>query len=303
MMKCILAVPTYNGNNLWKDTVEAIVKFIPPQVLVHVVDSGSIDQTLQISKNSGFKTTSISSSDFNHGGTRNFCVNEFIEDYDIAIFLTQDAVPQEGFLEKIIEAFNDPSVACAYGRQIPHYDANPIAQHARAFNYPQKSTINDLSSVPTVGLKSIFMSNSFSAYRLSVFKELGGFPSDTILCEDMFYTAKALNAGYKSAYVSDAIVRHSHNYTPLEEFRRYFDIGVFHVDNQWIQKEFGGAGGAGKKFIYSELNFLIKGNVHWIPLAMINNFMKITGYKLGKNYQKLNKNIVRKFSMHKRYWN
>ncbi|WP_159333845.1 glycosyltransferase family 2 protein, partial [Klebsiella pneumoniae] len=108
-------------------------------------------------------------------------------------------------------------------------DANPLAQHARAFNYPDKGYIASKSSIPKMGLKTAFMSNSFSAYRLSVFKKIGGFPSNTILCEDMFYTAKAILAGYKVAYVPEAKVHHSHNYSPSEEFKRYFDIGVFHT--------------------------------------------------------------------------
>ncbi|VCW13919.1 hypothetical protein BANRA_01245 [Escherichia coli] len=43
----------------------------------------------------------------------------------------------------------------------------------------------------------------------------------------MYYTAKAILAGYKVAYVADAVVKHSHNYSPIDEFKRYFDIGVF----------------------------------------------------------------------------
>lgn len=96
------------------------------------------------------------------------------------------------------------------------------------------------------GVKTVFMSNSFSAYRIDVLQQLGGFPSDTILCEDMYFTAKAVLAGYKVAYVSEAVVRHSHNYSAVEEFKRYFDIGVFHADEPWIREKFGGAGGEGK---------------------------------------------------------
>ena len=52
-------------------------------------------------------------------------------------------------------------------------------------------------------------------------------------------------AGYKVAYCAEATVRHSHNYTPWEEFRRYFDTGVFHACEPWIQQQLGGASGEG----------------------------------------------------------
>ncbi|MGR7266981.1 glycosyltransferase family 2 protein [Klebsiella aerogenes] len=301
-MKYFIAIPTYNGGGLWHQTIKNITQYSPADVFVHVIDSSSKDDTASLASEAGFDILTIAGDDFNHGGTRNLAVKEYIDDYDVVIFLTQDAIPESGFIEEIISVFDDEEVASAYGRQLPHLNANPIARHARNFNYPTKGYVADKTSIAKMGLKTVFMSNSFSAYRLSVFKKLGGFPSDTILCEDMFYTAKAVMAGYKNVYAANAKVRHSHNYTPIEEFKRYFDIGVFHTDQPWIRDNFGGAGGEGTKFIISELKFLIANGISWLPLAMINNFMKIVGYKLGKNYKKLPKVIIKKCSMHKRFW-
>ncbi|EIV6707783.1 TPA: glycosyltransferase family 2 protein [Klebsiella aerogenes] len=301
-MKYFIAIPTYNGGGLWHQTIKNITQYSPADVFVHVIDSSSKDDTASLASEAGFDILTIAGDDFNHGGTRNLAVKEYIDDYDVVIFLTQDAIPESGFIEEIISVFDDEEVASAYGRQLPHLNANPIARHARNFNYPTKGYVADKTSIAKMGLKTVFMSNSFSAYRLSVFKKLGGFPSDTILCEDMFYTAKAVMAGYKNVYAANAKVRHSHNYTPIEEFKRYFDIGVFHTDQPWIRDNFGGAGGEGTKFIISELKFLIANGISWLPLAMINNFMKIVGYKLGQNYKKLPKVIIKKCSMHKRFW-
>lgn len=301
-MKYFIAIPTYNGGGLWHQTIKNITQYSPADVFVHVIDSSSKDDTASLASEAGFDILTIAGDDFNHGGTRNLAVKEYIDDYDVVIFLTQDAIPESGFIEEIISVFDDEEVASAYGRQLPHLNANPIARHARNFNYPTKGYVADKTSIAKMGLKTVFMSNSFSAYRLSVFKKLGGFPSDTILCEDMFYTAKAVMAGYKNVYAANAKVRHSHNYTPIEEFKRYFDIGVFHTDQPWIRDNFGGAGGEGTKFIISELKYLIANGISWLPLAMINNFMKIVGYKLGQNYKKLPKVIIKKCSMHKRFW-
>lgn len=301
-MRYYVAIPTYNGGEIWQSVVDNIKKYAPDDIFVHVIDSSSKDNTADIANKALFDVVTIPSSNFNHGGTRNLAVNNFINEYDIVIFLTQDSIPQSGFIEKIIEVFEDEQVACAYGRQLPHSNANPLATHARYFNYPQKNYVCGLENIPKMGLKTVFMSNSFSAYRLSVFSKLDGFPSNTILCEDMYYTAKAIQSGYKVAYVSSAMVQHSHNYTPVEEFKRYFDIGVFHRNEPWIRRDFGGAEGEGKKFIMSELQFLLKNAPLWVPLAFINNFMKIVGYKLGQQYQKLPAKLVRKLSMHKRYW-
>ncbi|MEF9674810.1 glycosyltransferase [Pectobacterium aroidearum] len=300
-MKCFIAIPTYNGGNVWKVAAESLKRYGVDELRVQVIDSGSNDITVEIANELGFNIIHIDAKEFNHGGTRNQLV-EANTDYDVVIFLTQDAIPESGYIDRILSAFDDPNVVCAYGRQLPHYDANPIAQHARYFNYPEKSGVYSFNDAKKMGLKTVFMSNSFSAYRIDVFRELGGFPSNTILCEDMYFTAKSVLAGYKVAYVSDAIVRHSHNYSPLDEFKRYFDIGVFHADEPWIRKKFGGAGGEGKRFIFSELRFLLKKNLLYIPVAFLNNFMKIAGYKLGQNYKRIPRSLVKAFSMHKRYW-
>lgn len=301
-MKLLLAIPTYNGGELWRQSVENIKKFSPHDIYVQVIDSGSKDNTQLIAKTAGFDVKVISSLDFNHGGTRSQAIDIQKEQYDIVIFLTQDAIPEENFVNKIVDVFEDEKVACAYGRQLPHLDANPIAKHARFFNYSDTSHVCEMQDARRMGLKTVFMSNSFSAYRISTFRALGGFPSDTILCEDMFYTAKAVEAGYKVAYVAEAKVRHSHNYTPLEEFKRYFDIGVFHADEPWIRQNFGGAGGEGKKFVISEIKFILRENAFYLPYAFINTFLKLLGYKLGQQYKKLPYKFTKKCSMHKRYW-
>ena len=301
-MNYFIAIPVYNGGNVWEQCVANLKKYAPQNMHVQVIDSSSKDNSAEIAAAAGFDVLTISSAEFNHGGTRNRAVEMQTTAYDVVIFLTQDAIPQAGFIENIISAFNDPAVACAYGRQLPHDNANPLAQHARQFNYPAQSHCYGQADIPQAGLKVAFMSNSFSAYRTEIYNELGGFPRETILCEDMYFTARAVLAGYKSAYVAEARVKHSHNYSPAEEFRRYFDIGVFHKDEPWIREHFGGAGGEGKKFIFSELSYLIRKDIRYIPLACINNVMKIAGYKLGQKYQSLPLKLIIKMSMHRRYW-
>lgn len=301
-MKCFIAIPTFNGGTVWSSVADALTKNSPKDILIQIIDSGSTDKSIEIANENKFDVVSIDSSDFNHGGTRNFVVNLHKDKYDIVVFLTQDAIPMPLYIENIIKAFEDPMVSCAYGRQLPHIDANPIAKHARLFNYSDKSFISSIQDAPVRGLKTVFISNSFAAYRISTFEKIGGFPSNTILSEDMYFAAKSVMAGYKVAYVANAMVKHSHNYTLKEEFKRYFDIGVFHSDESWIRKEFGGAGGEGKKFIFSEIRFLMRESPAYLIRAAVLNLLKISGYKLGQCYKYIPTTVIKKCSMHKRYW-
>lgn len=303
MKKISIFVPTYNAGKLSSDFFSALYREARGQdnIQVIIVDSGSTDDTLMEAGKYGFDIYSIPSSEFNHGGTRNKIL-ELSDDSEIFIFLTQDALLEPNAIVEIVKCFDDHQIAAAYGRQIPHNNATAIAQHARYFNYKSFDYVSNLSDVPSMGIKTVFMSNSFSAYRASVFKELGGFPSHTILSEDMFFAAKAVLAGYSIHYCSKAMVKHSHNYSAIEEFKRYFDIGVFHCSEPWIKENFGGAGSEGRRFIISELQYLIRNNPLLIFRAMINNVGKILGYKMGLNYKRIPKRLLMSLCMHKNYF-
>ncbi len=299
-IKVSIIIPTYNGGKLWGESAKAIRESYSKRCEVLVIDSSSSDSTVDVARKYNFTIEIIPSSEFNHGGTRNKAVKNSV--CDIVVFMTQDAIPKKESIDRILAPFSDPDVVCAYGRQLPHHDANPLAKHAREFNYGNVSYVIDITDRERLGLKTVFMSNSFSAYRVTTFNDLGAFPENTILCEDMYLTAKAVLGNFKVAYVADAEVYHSHNYTVVEEFKRYFDIGVFHQDEPWIRQSFGGAGGEGKKFILSEIKYLLKNGGLWLPIACVNNLAKLAGYKLGQKYKKLPASFRRKLSMHKRYW-
>ena len=301
-MTITLIVPTYQAGAVWPEWLAAIKMQTKQPIQIVMVDSSSDDHTVALARNAGITPVIISPRDFNHGGTRNLAVAH-ASSSDVLVFLTQDALldsPQS--LAAIVECFADPAVAAVCGRQLPHHDANPLAAHARLFNYPEESRIKSAADIPELGLKVAFMSNSFAAYRRDVFERLGGFPENTILAEDMYLAAKMIQAGYQVAYRADAVVRHSHNYTPWEEFRRYFDIGVFHACEPWIQQQLGGAAGEGGRFVKSELRYLWQHAPLWIPRALLTTACKLFGYKLGKAYKKLPKSWRPAFSMYKSYW-
>lgn len=302
-MKVAVIIPTRNGGELWKKTLSSIASQSKYIDNVIIIDSNSSDDTVSSASAIASNCIPISENDFDHGGTRNLACQSIHEDVDVVVFMTQDAIlASPSSLYNLISAFDDPEVAAAYGRQLPHEDATAISCHAREFNYPSQGYRSSLKSKQSMGLKTVFMSNSFSAYRLSVFRELGGFPEKTILCEDMHFTARAVLAGYSIAYVPNATVYHSHNYTAVDEFKRYFDIGVFHRNEPWIRETFGGAGRVGQRFINSELSYLIRVAPGWIPPACVNNLMKFLGYKLGAHYERIPMKLRKIFSMHEHYW-
>ena len=133
-------------------------------------------------------------------------------------------------------------------------------------------------------------------------QQIQGFPQNTILSEDMYVAAKMLINGWKVAYVANAIVYHSHDYTILQEFKRYFDIGVFHVRESWIQAEFGKAEGEGKRFVMTELRYILKHCPYRIFEMVLRDGMKYIGYRLGLSERTLGPTLCKRLSMSPRYW-
>ncbi|WP_319380105.1 glycosyltransferase [Thiomicrorhabdus sp.] len=302
--KVSILVPIYNASKYLDGMIQQLKFFIGnDNVDVLWIDSSSTDDSISLIQDSGVgQVVGIRSTDFDHGGTRSkareLCNGEVI------VFLTQDALPlSTDDVMKLVSVFDDESIGAAYGRQIAYEHTSLFGKHLREFNYSKNSYIRELHDKEKFGIKTAFLSNSFAAYRRSAMDQIGWFKDGLILGEDTYAGAKLLKFGYKLAYVAEAQVYHSHSYTVWEEFKRYFDIGVFHQMEHWILDEFGTPEGEGGRYIKSEFKYLLDRNAyHLIPQFFVRNAMKLIGYKFGKIYSKLPNNLVKKFSMHRRWW-
>ena len=302
-MKVVIGViiPTLNAVADLPGLLPTLLSSVPAESVV-LIDSSSTDQTVKMAIGAGLRVRSIPRREFNHGATRQLGV-DLLDDADILVFLTQDAILVDAdALRKLLSAFDDPQVAAAYGRQLPRQGAGTIEAHARRFNYPSESAVRTFEDRERLGIKTIFISNSFAAYRRTALMEVGGFPSNVIFGEDTVTAGRLLLKGWKIAYVAEAEVRHSHTYTCLQEFRRYFDIGALHVRERWLRENFGQAGGEGRRFVISELKSLWHAAPWLIPSALIRTGLKLTGYRLGRIEHRLSPALKRKLSMHKEFW-
>ena len=296
-----LCVPTLNAGAIWREWLKRTVP-AAANARILVIDSSSDDETASTARLAGLEVLVIKRSDFDHGGTRQLALYT-LSDCDIVIFLTQDAlVANDEALTNLVAAFEDPHVGAAFGRQLPHKDATPLAAHARYFNYPPVSRVVGNTDVPRLGIKTAFLSNSFAAYRREALLAAGGFPQGTILSEDMMAGARLLQKGWKLAYCADACVQHSHNYSLQAELRRYFDIGVFHSRERWLLAWLGKAEGEGKRFVLSEIRYLWRHAPWRLPEAAIRTLLKYAGYRLGKAEDRLPLALKRQLTMHRGYW-
>ncbi|MFN7834395.1 MAG: glycosyltransferase family 2 protein [Burkholderiaceae bacterium] len=299
-MRCGIVIPTLNGAGWLR------LQRLPPERAadVLVIDSSSCDATVPLALSLGWQVRVIARTAFDHGATRQLGVEWAVErGYACVVFLTQDALALgDGAIDRLLSAFAEPTIAAACGRQLPRLAAGPIEAHARLFNYPAVSRANDAGDLAVKGLLAAFMSNSFAAYRVSALQTIGGFEANCIFGEDMLAALQLLQNGWRTAYVADAVTVHSHDYSALQEFRRYFDVGVLH---DRLYREFAhlpAIEGEGGRFVRSELSFLARRAPWLLPSAWGRTALKYLGYRLGKAQRRLPLACRRWCSMQRGFW-
>lgn len=302
-MRVALIIPTRNaGPHLDRLLPALAAQTLQPETTL-VVDSSSRDDTVSRFREFGAQVQVIAPSEFNHGGTRRWASEQV--DADAIILLTQDAIPAtpQTFANILAELQSDPLIGLAYGRQLPHPGAGILEAQSRRFNYTASSRSKSLADAPELGIKTCFSSDSFALYRRAALEAVGGFPADVIGSEDAHVAARMLLEGYRVRYAASACVQHSHHYSLLEEFRRYFDIGVFYGRERWIREAFGSAGGEGKRYVQAELQALRDaGQLQRVPEVLLRSALKLLGYRLGHLEQHLPTPLKRRLGMFSNYW-
>jgi rhamnosyltransferase len=303
-MRTALIIPTRNAGAHLDRLLPALARQTLQPDEFFVVDSQSSDDSVARLRAAGARVEIIAASSFNHGGTRQWASEQV--NADILIFLTQDAVPCTPDSLAILKAelLSENDIGVAYGRQLPHPHAGLLATQARQFNYPAQSRTKRLANAAEFGIKTCFSSDSFAAYRHSAVQAVGGFPKDVIGSEDAYVAGRLLQAGYAVRYAANACVEHSHDYSLLDEFRRYFDIGTFYGRETWIAETFGRATGEGSRYVRAEIAALHQaGALHRLPEVILRSALKLIGYKLGYNETYLPRALKQKISMFAAYWN
>jgi rhamnosyltransferase len=294
-----IVVPTLNAETHLPICIPALLnQELTPRILV--VDSSSDDDTVRIAHEYGVEIMSINRYEFNHGSTR-----ERARKYmntDIVVFMTQDTYPQNTqMLEKLVDPIRKGEASVCYGRQIPRKGSDMFEAFPREFNYPNQSQLRSLKDIAKYGVYTYFCSNSCAAYKNSALDEIRGFRS-VIIGEDTLAAAMLLMNGHKIAYVADAVVEHSHHYSLIDEFKRYFDTGYYRKQYHYLLNMGGKDSERGKEFFVKFVKIVIRQQPWSLPYLFLNFFLRWSGYELGK--RSLNKPIWFKKIMSKQsfFW-
>lgn len=250
---------------------------------------------------SELKVYELSVDEFDHGGTRAEAVNH--SEADIFIMMTQDAIPcDDKLIENLTKSLSEGNTAAAYARQVADRDSSPAERFTRGFNYPDKSVLKGREDIDSLGIKTFFCSNVCAAYRRDVYDKSGGFIERTIFNEDMIYAHKLIMDGYKICYAADACVIHTHEYKPMQQLHRNFDLAVSQAEHPEVFEGISSES-EGVRYLRSAYEYFKKEGKGYLIIPFVwGCCFRYSGYLLGKRYRKLPKRIVKKLAMNKRYF-
>jgi rhamnosyltransferase len=232
-----LVVPTLNGGALFRRLLERVAAGSPRPARFLVIDSGSADGSAEAAERAGAELLRIDRADFDHGATRQAAVER--ADTELVAFLSQDAVPEPGWLGPLHAAFADPGVAGATARILPREDSSALARRtARAS--PLAAAVPRVVRVEPAAFRALdrgerrayclFDNVASMARRALLLRH--PFPR-TMMGEDQAFAEAVLLEGHALAFVPASVVRHAHEYGPLGAFRRYRD------DARFVRARFG----------------------------------------------------------------
>lgn len=224
-----IVIPTKNGGDLFWEVLEGIRRqeVSAPTELV-VIDSGSSDGTLEVARAYGAKIISIDPDKFDHGATRNQAIQQ--AQGEIVVLMTQDAVPADTrLLEALLRPFSDSRVAATYARQSPRRDADILTKRnlerwLTGRLQPEIRWIKDRARYEALSPMEKYLFCNFdnvcSAIRKNACKEIPFRPS--AFGEDIDWSQRVLDAGWKIAYEPKAHVIHSHDRPLSYEYKRTY---------------------------------------------------------------------------------
>ncbi|MFI5343802.1 MAG: glycosyltransferase family 2 protein [Chlamydiales bacterium] len=276
-----IVIPTWKAIHHLPHCLPLLIQSpLKPRILI--IDSSSNDGTVELARSLGVETLVIPKESFNHGRTREMGRNHL--GTDIVVMMTQDAYPTSlHMLELLVEPLISNQASIAYARQIPHLGAGFLASFARHFNYPSASHLRSLDDVHEFGIYTFFCSNSCAAYLNRALDEIGGFPA-VLFGEDTVAVARLLQNQHRIAYVAEAEVSHSHDYTLKQEFSRHFTIGLSRQTFHHLFSIAGKDSQRGKAYVLAMLKELLKKKPSLIPYALLHSLVRFTGYLAGKAY-------------------
>ena len=297
-----VVIPTLNAMAYLPALLPALRSQKPsPPLEILIVDSRSTDGTRNVVQQAGGEVRLLDVARFSHGGTRNLGIQNARG--SIVVFLSQDAIPRDDtWLAQLVAPFQDPQVAASFSRQVPRPGANPMEQFFLATHFPENPVVyrRRPDGQPPAFQRDVFFSNVSSAARREVILR-HPFDDTLIMSEDQQFARDILLAGHAVVYASSSVVLHSHNYTFLTAFQRYFD-SAYSLTQIFKGHGISSSARMGTSYLRRECAMMLRHHPLLLPRYAAYVLAKTLGTILGHFADRLPRRWARALSLHPSYW-
>ena len=200
-----VVIPVKNGSRYLGEVLAAVRREMP-EAEVLVIDSSSMDGSIEIARMAGARVHAISPSEFGHGRTRNLGAD--LTTGDFVVYLTQDATPVPGWGAALLAPFADGDVGVVFGPQLPRPGSFPMVARELEWFF---------ANLPA---DDPYLSNVNAAYRRECWAQMRfrvDYAEDQAFGEDLRPTT------WRKVLAPGAAVLHAHDYSVLGFWRRAFD--------------------------------------------------------------------------------
>ncbi len=274
------------------------------EIEIVVVDSESTDDSVSVANAHSAKVHEIPAHEFSHGASRNLGAAR--SSGELLVFVSQDAFPVDReWLSRLTRPLrSDDGVAGVYGRQLAHEGASPPERYFLDFLYGPNPRGQQVAAEDELSMATTLFSNVNAAMPRAVWERFP-FVEDIIMSEDQEWSRRVLLAGFTLIYEPTAVVRHSHNYTLVAAFRRFFDSGASSSRAYMAGKRHSSRvlRRAAVDYARGEVAWLWRtGHRRWIPYATVYETTKMLGLLAGARHEQIPLPLKRRLSALPSYW-
>lgn len=205
----------YNDMPLIADTLKMLSRQNMPFHLI-ALDNESNDGTLEEIRKYTDHIITIPKGTYVPGPVLNRGIEEAAEYDDHLVFINSDCTPvDETWLEELLKGFDDEKTAAVFSRQMPREDCRAL------FAKDTEDTYGD-------GSRQKYWKHCFSMASSAIDRKCwqeSPFRSDIQYSEDIDWTWRARERGWKISYASSSAVYHSHNYSWKAFRKRHYGEG------------------------------------------------------------------------------
>jgi len=212
---CSIVIRAFNEESHLKRLLDGICHQSVKDVQVILVDSGSTDSTARIAREKGVEVVSISPKEFTFGRSLNKGIAH--AESPIVVIASAHIYPiYPDWLEKLVDPFNDSSIALVYGKQrgseFSQFSEKQIFTH----------WFGDVSFIPQ---DHPFCNNANAAIRKSLWEQ-HHYDEKLPGLEDLEWAKWALDNHHRIAYCAEAEIIHVHGESSKGIHNRYMREGM-----------------------------------------------------------------------------